>query len=95
MNNKQAYVDKVDANIRRWQADIDKLKAATDETVADAKIDGNKQLQDISQRVEMIEGHMNALKQKGEDVWEEMKSKVDAASEELSTKIEELRSRVQ
>ena len=56
MIDRDAYVEKVKANIDQWNAEIDKLQANAREAQADAKIQYEKQLADMrKQRDEALE----------------------------------------
>lgn len=92
---KQAYIDKMDAQIRQWQAEVDKLKAKADEAKAGAEIEGGRKIQDLKARMEAVQGNLNDLRQKGEDKWQDVKAKVDSAAAELANGIEKFRSRLQ
>ncbi len=92
--NKQAYIDKMDAQIRQWQAEVDKLKAKAKEAKASAEIEGGHKIEDLKTRMESVQANLDALRQKGEDTWSDMKARVDSAAAELSNGIEKFRSRL-
>jgi uncharacterized coiled-coil DUF342 family protein len=92
---KQAYIDKMNAQMRQWQAEVDKLKAKADEAKAGAEIEGGRKIQDLKARMEAVQSNLDELKQRGEDKWQDMKAKVDSAAAELSNGIEKFRSRLQ
>jgi hypothetical protein len=44
IDTKEAYVEKLQAKLKEWQADIDKLKAKAAQSKADMKIQINEQI---------------------------------------------------
>ncbi|PTN13238.1 coiled coil domain-containing protein [Nitrosomonas aestuarii] len=79
MTDKEAYLQKMQAKLDEWDADINALKAKMSGASADAKIELNKQ-------VESLESERNEMKQKYEelksasgDAWKDMRDGMEAA----------------
>lgn len=47
MSEKSQYIEKAKAKLDQWNAEIDKMKAKIDEAEADAKIESQKQLNEM------------------------------------------------
>lgn len=77
MSKKEAYQQKLQAQLAGWRADIDKLKAKADEAGADAKIKLNRQAEDLQSKLDAAESKLDELGDASEDAWEAMKSGVE------------------
>ena len=81
--DKKAYIEKVQAQIREWEAKLDLLHAKADISTAEMKIKYMKSIKKLKQQKAHIEEQLDELQEAGEDVWEGIKGKVDDAQEEL------------
>lgn len=88
MKNREAYREKLEAQMREWSAKIDLLKAKADQAEAEAKIEYSKRIEDLRQRKEALQAQLAELKNAGDAAWEEIKSGVEKASAELKSAVE-------
>ena len=74
MNEKRdAYVQKLKAQLDQWNADINKLEAKADQAEVGAKIEYHKRIADLRARIKEVEDHIMELQQAGEEAWEDLK----------------------
>jgi len=79
MSDKEAYLQKMQAKLDEWDANINALKAKTSGASADAQIELNKQVESLqSERNEMNQKYKE-LKDASEDAWEDIRDGAEAA----------------
>ena len=79
MTDKEAYLQKMQAKLDEWDANIDALKAKASKANADAQIELNTQIDDLkSERNEMKQKY-EELKDAGEDAWKDIRDGAEAA----------------
>lgn len=93
METKLAYESKLQAQLDKWSADIDKLKAKADEAGADARIELRKQIDDLEHQREQAREKFDRLKRAGDDAWEDLKDGADLALKSLDNAIRSARAR--
>jgi len=91
---KEAYQEKIDAKLKKWRAEIDKLKADSREAKADAKLEYQHQIDELSSKQKAAEQRFNELKRAGADSWEDMKTGIDKALNALQQSFERASQRV-
>ena len=73
MNEKRdAYVQKLKAQLDEWNADINKLEAKADQAEVRAKIEYHKRIADLRARRKEVEDKIGELQQAGEGAWEDL-----------------------
>ncbi|MGP8050721.1 MAG: hypothetical protein ACLPYB_08920 [Desulfobaccales bacterium] len=85
MAQKEAYQEKIEAQLREWTAKINELKAKADGAKADAKIDMYKRIDALRVKQEAAQAKFQALKQVGTEKWEQLRTGLDQAMEDLKT----------
>ena len=93
MNRKEAYQKKMEAQLREWKADIDKLKAKADKQGVDIQRDVKDQIQELRSLQDAAATKLNKLKETGDDAWEDLKEGVDQAWQSLGLKLRTARSK--
>ena len=93
MEKRDAYQQKLQAQLDEWSADIDKLKAKTNKASAQAQIEHKEQIADLQSKREDAVKKMQQLQQAGEDSWEEMRSGLEAAWNDLAVAVKSARSK--
>ncbi len=84
MNNKEAYVQKMQAKLDEWDADLDKMKAKMSGTGADAKIKFNEQINSLESQCDEMKQQLVALEGAGEEAWEDIRNGFEASWDKLS-----------
>jgi uncharacterized protein YoxC len=81
-STKQAYQQKVDAEIREWETQAELLKAKGNNLAADARLEFEKQMQKLQENKAEISAYVDKMSDKAEDAWDEVK---DEAEEKWNT----------
>lgn len=88
--DKKAYQEKLEAQLKEWQAEIDKLKAQTQKKSADAKITYQKKIDQLEQKMEQSKKKLATLKETGEDKWEDVRKEVEMETNELKAQLRDI-----
>jgi hypothetical protein len=78
-NRRKVYEEKIDAQIKEWNAQIDLLKAKADKAKAEAKIDFYKTIDALQQKQEEAKAKLKELKTAGDEAWEDVKKGAEKA----------------
>lgn len=84
---KQAYEEKVDAQLKELSAKIDVLKAKAEKSGADAKVKYYEKIEDLEKRRSVAREKLKELKAAGEDAWQDLKGGVEAAWSDLGAAV--------
>ncbi|MDD5475716.1 MAG: universal stress protein [Syntrophales bacterium] len=84
MNKKEAYEQKLQAQLDEWSAEIEKLKAKADSAAGNAKREYHKTIEELRSMQETASNKLTDLKDAGEDAWEDLKAGITIAWDSLS-----------
>lgn len=87
MSSKDAYRERLEAQLREWQAKIDVLKARADKAEADSRIAYGEQIDALQQRREEMQSRLAELRASGEDAWAEVKAGTESAWKDMDAAI--------
>jgi hypothetical protein len=90
MDNKQAYVEKIDAQLNEWKARIDQLKAKGQNAKADATIDYNDAARKLQDQIEALSQKKKELQDAAADKWEQVRDQVDDTISQTKKELERL-----
>ena len=94
MSEREAYIRrKAKARIDQWNADIDKMQAKVHEAEADAKIEYEKQLDEMRAQRDEAEAKIKEIADSGDDAWDDMKAGFDKAWDSMSEAFNSAKSR--
>jgi len=93
MAEKDAYVQKMQAKLDEWNAEIDKLKAKAAQAEADSRIEYQKQIQDLQERRQGAENKLAQVRQAGEGAWQDLKTGAQSAWDAMEDALKSARSR--
>ena len=93
MDIKEAYEQKLQAQLDQWKADIDKLKAKANEADADAKIEYYNQIDKLQAMQETARNKLTELKESGDDAWDDLKAGIESAWDSLGNALKSAKSR--
>ena len=79
MSDKEIYLQKMRAQLDEWKADVDKLKAKASKASADARLERNKQIEVLENKIDDGKRKLSELSRAGEDAWESLKEGVETA----------------
>jgi len=88
MNNQsQAYKQKVDAELKVWEAKASLIKAKGNNLAADAKVEFEKHMQDLQQTKTDLAAYADRVSDKAEDKWDEMKDEAEEKWNKFTTAV--------
>jgi len=93
MGMKEAYQQKLEAQLDEWTADINKMKAKADKADADAQLEYYKQIEELRSKQETAQEKLEELKEAGEDAWEDLKAGMENAWNSLGNAMKSATSR--
>ena len=93
MSMKEAYEQKLQAQLDEWSAEIDKLKAKADGAEADAQLEYYKKIEGLRSMQETATNKLTELKDAGDDAWEDLKAGIDSAWDSLGNALKSAASR--
>lgn len=83
MATREAYQKRIESHLKNWKAKLDQLKAKVDQTEAEVKTKYHEQIEILHGKREEVEKKLDELKVAGEGAWENVKSGVEFAWNEL------------
>ncbi len=83
MSKREAYIERLEAQLKEWSAKIDELIEKGDKATADAKVKYNKQIELLRDKVNAANKQITELRGSGEEAWEELKSGAERSFKEL------------
>lgn len=93
MSQKQAYQEKMEAQLKEWGAKIDELKAKAEKAEADAKLEYHKRIDGLQAKRNAVEAKLAEVKASGEEAWENLKDGAERAWNELRSAVNEAASK--
>jgi DNA repair protein RadC len=85
MGLKEAYQERIEAQLREWNARINELKARAAIAKADAKIDLYNRIDILRAKLEAAQAKLQELKQIGAEKWDEIRLALDKDMDYLKT----------
>lgn len=87
MSTKEAYKQKIEAELELAQAQLAEFKARMKNSTADARIKYAKQVDKVEQGVDATKDKLKELGEAGDDTWERFKDGVESAWGALSAAV--------
>ena len=84
-DKRKAYEEKLDAQLKEWDAQIALLKAKAENAEADAKIDYYKTIDALEHKQDKAKTKLQELKTAGDEAWEAVKAGAEKAWAEVKT----------
>jgi len=92
-DKRKAYEEKLDAQLKEWNAQIALLKAKAENAKADAKIDHYKTIETLQAKQDAARTKLQELRSAGDDAWEDLKAGAENVWTELKTAFQSAASR--
>lgn len=83
METRKAYIEKLSAMLKDWDARIDLLKAHAEEAKADAKVAIHRQIAELKDRRAEAAKYLNELHEAGDEKWHGIKARADRLVEDV------------
>jgi uncharacterized coiled-coil DUF342 family protein len=93
MSKKQAYEEKLKAQLDEWNAKIDVLKAKTQSAEADAKVEYHETIEELRKKRSAANDKLQELRQASDDAWEDLKEGIEQVWAALGSAVKEASSR--
>lgn len=93
MSEREAYVEKVKAQIDQWNAEIAKFQAKAREATADAKIEYEEEIAGLKGRRDALLERLDELEKAGEGAWSDVRDATEKAFDGLKEAFAKARSR--
>lgn len=93
MSTRDAYIQKMQAQMDIWAAKIDALRARAHMADADAKIEMNKQIDKLESKQNHMKDKIAEMRNAGEGAWEDLKSGAERAWHDLGDAVKSATSR--
>ena len=93
MDIKQAYQEKMAAQLKEWQSKIDELKARAEKLEAEQKIKYYEQIESLRIKQQHAYDKLEQMHDASESAWEELKAGVELAWQDLKQAVEHARER--
>jgi predicted RNase H-like nuclease (RuvC/YqgF family) len=93
MNEKKAYEKKLQARYDEWSAQIDKLKAKSEQVEANAQLEYTRQVKELRAMQKAAGERLSELKGASDDAWKDLKAGVDTAWDSLGNALRSAQAR--
>jgi predicted nucleic acid-binding Zn-ribbon protein len=89
MSSKEAYKQKIEAEVELAHVKLAELKAKVKNSAADARIEYENQIEDLEQKINTTNAKLKELSEASEDAWENLKDGVESAWSKLSRAVKD------
>jgi cob(I)alamin adenosyltransferase len=93
MSTKEAYKQKIEADLELVQAKLAELKAQAKSFTADARIKYDKQVDELEQKLDAAQAKLKDLGEASEEAWEQLKDGMESARDALSAAVRDTRNK--
>ena len=90
---KQAFQQKLEAQLKDWDAKLDELKVKALEAKAELRADYEKQIDTLSGKRTVAQAKLQELRLRTEDAWEDLKGGTERAWDEMRKALDQVASR--
>ena len=91
MSRREAYERKLEAQMKEWKAEISKLQAKAEQAKAESRLQYLNQVESLKEKQRAAQDRLDALKKASEASWEDVKSSVEKAWNELGDAVKTIR----
>jgi hypothetical protein len=89
MDERQAYREKTEAQLKELGARIQVWEAKAEQAKADAKLEYGRTMKDLLAQQNKIAGQLEQVQGASEKAWEELKAGIDSALKDLQKSVAE------
>lgn len=83
MGMKEAYQERMEAQLKEWEGEMERLGAKAEKGNAEAKIAYYKELERFRNKQEAAEEKLDELREAGDETWEQTKAGIEKAWQDL------------
>ena len=85
MTDREEYVEKAKARIDQWNAEIDKMQARMREAEADARIQYQKNLEEMRAQRNQAEEELSKMQKASDQAWDDLQAGFDKSWGEIQS----------
>jgi chromosome segregation ATPase len=93
VSTKQVFQDRLEAQLKEWDAKLDELKAKALAAGSDLRTDYEKQLEVLSAKREALQTKAQDLRKRTEEAWDDLKSGTEKAWDDMREALDRITSR--
>jgi len=93
MADRDAYVQKMQAKLDEWNAEIDKLQAKAAQAEAESRLEYQKQINNLREKRQEAEKKLAQVREAGGGAWEDLKAGAQLAWDAMEAALKSARSR--
>ena len=79
MNKKEAYIQRINAELEGWHAKLHEMKAKAEAIAADKRIEYNDHIQGLEKYLDNANAKLDELQDAGEESWDRLSQDVEKA----------------
>lgn len=89
MSNKEAYKQKIEAELKLVMARLAEYKAEAKSAAADVRIEYTKHVDELEKMSDTMNAKLDELELAGEDKWESLKESIESSWNKFTTAVHE------
>jgi len=89
MDEKNAYMQKLEARLNQWGAEVDKLQAKSAEASADAKLEYQNQIEKLRGMQDDARQELDKLESAQGEAWKDLKSGIEKAWDNMGNAVKQ------
>lgn len=93
MSTRDAYMEKLKAQLDEWNAELDKLSARARKARAESRIEYESAIEELSRRRDQARQKLEELRAAGGDAWTDLKQGAEDVREAMNEALRKVRSR--
>jgi len=82
--DRKAFIEKLTAKLKEWDAEIDILEVKAQEKEAVAKMEYTKRIKELQDKKEEAQQKLEEVKNANKEAWEELKIGAEKAMDDIS-----------
>lgn len=90
MDKKEAYREKLEAQLKEWKTTLDMLEAKAAKATAGAKAELLREIELLQGKKAVVLEKWNELQKAGGEAWDDLKEGVEKASAELKNAVDRI-----
>ena len=81
--SRKEFIDKLTAQLKKWDTEIEKLETNAKSASAELKADYNQQIQELRSKKATARDKLGEVKRASEEAWKELRSGAEKAFDEM------------
>jgi DNA repair exonuclease SbcCD ATPase subunit len=80
---KEAYLEKMEGQLKEWGIEVDVLKAKAEKSKAEVKMKYLEQIHELKSKQGAVKERLNELRESGDEAWGDFREDVEKALAEM------------